>query len=100
MICDLRVFELWNWKQNLRESSFHVHGARIFNSLPLALRNMRKCPVEDFKEQLDQYLCSIPDQPKIGELVPFVVDTNTGNPSNSIVDHARMMRRTGTQDAR
>ena len=88
------------YSKGLRDSSLHLHGARIFNSLPLYLRNTRKYSVEDFKEKLEKYLCKIPDQPKVGELVPFVVDTNTGHPSNSIVDHARVMRRTGAQETR
>ena len=92
--------KLKTFSKGLRKSSCHVHGARIFNSLPPALRNSRKCTVEDFKEKFDQYLCKIPDQTKIGDLVPFVVDTNTGIPSNSIVDHDRMMRRTGAQGTR
>ena len=34
--------------QTMRENSFQINGARLFNSLPMKLRNM-KCYQEDFK---------------------------------------------------
>ena len=47
----------------MRENSFQINGARLFNSLPLKIRNM-KYNQEDFKLALDNYLCSVPDQPR------------------------------------
>ena len=57
----------------LRESSFQIHGARLFNNIPNKVREIRKYQ-DDFKEALDDYLSSIPDQPRIGSLVPAATD--------------------------
>ena len=78
--------------QSLRESSFQVHGPRIFNSLPRAIRNLQKISIDDFKEKLDVYLETIPDEPKLHNYVPSTCCQNTGNPSNSIIDHAKADR--------
>ena len=78
--------------QSLRESSFQVHGPRIFNSLPRAIRNLQKISIDDFKEKLDMYLETIPDEPKLHNYVPSTCCQNTGNPSNSIIDHAKADR--------
>ena len=43
-----------------RERSLAVHGARIFNLLPVNLRNENS---GDFKNHLDIFLSKIPDQP-------------------------------------
>ena len=54
---------------------------------------MKKIKIEDFKIKLDQFLSKIPDQPKIGDLIPAACDLYTVKPSNSIVDQARVMRK-------
>ena len=46
-----------------RESSLGVKGARIFNLLPVTLRNIDSNNVEVFKKELDTFLARIPDQP-------------------------------------
>ena len=46
-----------------REASLQVKGARLFNLMPINLRNMMGVSVEVFKAALDTWLCSIPDQP-------------------------------------
>ena len=46
-----------------REASLQVKGARLFNLMPLNLRNMTGVTVEVFKTALDTWLSSIPDQP-------------------------------------
>ena len=74
---------------NLREQSFQVSGPKLFNCLPKYLRNRSKVTKEEFKEELDQFLGKIPDQPKIGDLVPAVCDQITARPSNSLVDVLR-----------
>lgn len=38
---------------------------KIFNSLPKDIRNTTKVTVEKFKNQLNIFLCKIPDQPNI-----------------------------------
>ena len=46
-----------------REASLQVKGARLYNIMPLHLRNMTGVSVEMFKATLDTWLGSIPDQP-------------------------------------
>ena len=66
----------------LKNHSFQTNGPVLFNSLPKAIRNMKKC-TEEFKEELDIYLQKVPDQPKIDGLIPWGQDLE-GKPSNSI----------------
>ena len=75
--------------KTLREASFQVHGPKLFNMLPKNIRGMTKCGIADFKEQLDSFLSTIPDQPKIGHLVPATCSLTTNQPSNSPVDQIR-----------
>ena len=70
--------------QTLREQGFQVNGARLFNSLPKELRNM-KGNQDDFKEELDKFLCTIPDQPKMNHLVPEAICQTTARQSNSLL---------------
>ena len=72
--------------QTLRNQSFQVDGPRLFNSLPKNLRNIKSVSVMEFKEHLDKFLALLPDQPKVGDLVPSVCNQITAKPSNSIVD--------------
>ena len=48
-----------------RESSLSVKGARIFNLLPVTIRNIDSENVETFKTELDKFLSLVPDQPTI-----------------------------------
>ena len=75
----------------LKDQCFQVNGSRLFNCLPSSIRNMSslqknqsKCPVslDEFKEKLDKYLESIPDQPRIDGLSP-------GVESNSILHQTK-----------
>ena len=68
----------------LREQSFQINGARLFNFLLKTLRNMKTCQ-DDFKEALDKYLSSVPDQPRMGSLIPEATDQLTGRQSNSLL---------------
>ena len=70
--------------QTLREQSFQIHGARLFNCLPKKIRNM-KLHQEEFKEALDKYLGQIPDQPRMNSLVPTATHRVTGKQSNSLL---------------
>ena len=66
---------------SIREASLPIMGPQLFNVLPLELRNLTECSVEDFKTELDQFLASIPDQPLLPGLTQFRrID------SNSIID--------------
>ena len=70
--------------QTIRENSFQINGARLFNSLSLRIRNM-KYNQEDFKIALDNHLCTVPDQPRMGSLVPAATDQLSGRQSNSLL---------------
>ena len=51
--------------RNARERSLAVKGAQIFNLLPESLRGLNSQHVDLFKNQLDIFLSSIPDQPTV-----------------------------------
>ena len=51
--------------QHARERTLGVHGARTFNLLPENLRNMNTDHVDTFKNHLDVFLSSVPDQPTV-----------------------------------
>ena len=70
----------------LREQSFQVHGSQLFNCMPAFIRNKSKCSVQEFNEALDQYNTQIPDQPKVGWLIPSICDMFNSSPYNSLVD--------------
>ena len=70
--------------QSMREQSFQIHGARLFNCLPKKIRNIRIYQ-EDFQEALDRYLEKIPDQPRMNTLVPTATHRVTGKQSNSLI---------------
>ena len=74
----------------LREQTFQVHGPQLFNCLPPFLRNMTKCSVEIFKENLDKYLMTIPDEPSVPGLTPTAL-TPDARPSNSLL-HQRPLK--------
>ena len=81
--------------ETLRENSFQVKGARIFNSLPKSLRNLKQISVDDFKFKLDKYLETIPDEPSLPNYTPTACNQLTAKSSNSIVDQGRLKRRPG-----
>ena len=70
--------------QTLREASFQINGARLFNCLPKKVREIRIYQ-DEFKEALDDYLSTVPDQPRIGSLVPTATDRLSGRQSNSLL---------------
>ena len=74
--------------QTLREQSFQINGARLFNSIPKKIRNTMK-DQDHFKASLDEFLSSVPDQPRIGSLVPSATDQLTGRQSNSLLAWTR-----------
>ena len=51
--------------RNARERSLGVKGAQIFNLLPENIRGMNSEHVDLFKNHLDVFLGSIPDQPTV-----------------------------------
>ena len=83
--------------KTLRENSFQVHAPKLFNSIPKNLRNKTKCSIEDFKADLDQFLETVPDEPKVsgGHYTPRACDLFTAQPSNSVIDQIRKMKNGG-----
>ena len=51
--------------KNIRHAGLSIKGPRLFNILPVELRNLSDITVEEFKRELDRYLTSIPDEPLI-----------------------------------
>ena len=70
--------------QTLRESCFQTNGPRLFNCLPKRIREIRR-DLEYFKIELDKFLSSVPDQPKLGRLIPTAVCRVTTHQSNSLI---------------
>ena len=77
--------------KTLRENCFQVHGPRLFNCLPIQLRNLTRCTVDEFKAQLDKVLSMVPDEPEVSgcQYTPRACDQFTGKPSNSLIDQIR-----------
>ena len=55
--------------KNARERSLAVKGAQLFNLLPESLRGLNSQHVDLFKNHLDVFLSSIPDQPTVTGLI-------------------------------
>ena len=69
--------------QLLRENSFQIKRARLFNCLTKKLRDFRYYQ-DDFKSELYEYLSTVPDQPPVGSLIPEEVCQVTCKQSNSL----------------
>ena len=50
--------------RSMREGSFSVNGPSLFNKLPARIRNLKNISVDKFKETLDEFLHTIPDEPQ------------------------------------
>ena len=48
-----------------REASLAVRGSKLFNCIPIELRNMTVGTVDQFKSGLDSWLTTIPDEPSV-----------------------------------
>ena len=70
--------------QKLRQNSFQSTGPTLFNSLPKRIRDLTGMGPAEFKKQLDEYLTSIPDEPKVSGLLPTCLTPDAIH-SNSIV---------------
>ena len=68
--------------QTIRFNSMGVHGPRLFNSLPVNIRNMAECPVDTFKAALDKHLDTVPDEPRVPRLVKYCQKS-----SNSLLEY-------------
>ena len=67
-----------------REASLGVKGVKIFNLLPVWIRNIDGVTVDNFKAELDQFLCGIPDEPTL----PGRLRAAT---TNSLLDQLQMI---------
>ena len=74
--------------QTLQTASFSRNGAKLFNILPKALRNLTGCTVHTFKTKLDTFLQDIPDEPPVPGYTHLC-----RAPSNSIPDQLTLKRR-------
>ena len=74
--------------RTMKDQTFQVHGPQLFNCLPASIRNMTKCPLEDFKLKLDKFLEKVPDEPSVSGLTPAAC-TAEAVASNSILDQVR-----------
>lgn len=74
--------------KTLKENSFATRGPRLFNELPKYLRNSEVQNVEKFKRQLDSFLGTIPDEPKLPH---YYLRAS----SNSIIDQLAQRRADG-----
>ena len=63
-----------------REDSFQTAGPKLFNCLPKSIRNLKRIGVDEFKEKLDLFLSTVPDEPKIGGAMPL-----NSEKSNSVI---------------
>ena len=68
--------------QTIRFNSMGVHGPRLFNSLPVNIRNMAECSVDTFKAALDKHLDTVPDEPRVPRLVKYCQKS-----SNSLLEY-------------
>ena len=69
--------------KNIFYNSFIVHGGKLFNCLPIVIRNLSGCTVEQFKYALDKHLETIPDYPSLPSLRRYCPAS-----SNSLIDIA------------
>ena len=70
--------------RNARERSLEVHGARLFNVLPIHLRNENSGDFALFKNHLDIFLSMVPDQPTTPGLPRAAV-------TNSLLDQVPLL---------
>ena len=74
-----------NPAQSLQENAITVFGPRLYNSLPKYLRDIQNVKTEKFKFELDKFLDTIHDQPKLPSYV-------TASGCNSILDQLTHLR--------
>jgi len=51
--------------QTVQYNSFAFRAGRLFNSLPINIRNLMKVDTDLFKKHLDKYLITLPDTPPV-----------------------------------
>ena len=76
------------FQESLQENAITVFRPRLYNSLPKYLRDIESVKTEKFKFELDKFLDTIPDQPKMPNYV-------TASGINSILDQLTHLRAKG-----
>ena len=71
-----------------RENFFSVKGLKLFNILPADIRSSLNCDISAFKEKLDNFLSSVPDEPGVPGYCP-----GRAAASNSLLDQVPYRRR-------
>merc|ERR1712240_471814 len=71
--------------KNLIDQSLGVHGGRLFNLLPIDIRNFEGTTIE-FKTCLDDFLHDIPDKPQCDGLYPDPINSSNCKNLNSLID--------------
>lgn len=74
--------------KTLKENAFAIRGSLLFNALPKNLRDAPERSLESFKSQLDKFLRTVPDQPKLPHY-------HLSAASNSIIDQLAQRRADG-----
>ena len=74
--------------KTLKQNAFATRGPQLFNALPRHLRDTAEDNIDCFKNQLDKFLQTIPDQPKMPHY-------HLSAASNSIVDQLAQRRADG-----
>ena len=77
--------------EKMRDQSFQQNGPLLFNSIPAKVRNMKNCTVDEFKAELDTYLATVPDEPKMDGQNPNCSDNKgkLGKFTNSMIFQCR-----------
>merc|ERR1712208_12441 len=77
--------------RNMREQSLWCHGGKLFNSLPINIRNCTDS-LETFKKELDLFISNIPDHPATPDLTPEPLNPFTCKNSNSLIDWIKHLK--------
>ena len=73
-----------NPAQSLQENAITVFRPRLYNSLPKYLRHIESVKTEKFKFELDKFLDTIPDQPKMPNYMSTHQETIASSTSSLI----------------
>ena len=74
--------------KTLKQNAFGTRGPQLLNALPQYLRDFNDEHVDKFKDQLDSFLRTIPDEPKLPHY-------HLRAASNSIIDQLAQRRADG-----
>lgn len=74
--------------KTLKENAFAIRGPLLYNTLPRHLRDPNNRSLESYKKDLDKFLWTIPDQPKLPHY-------HLRAESNSIIDQLALRRADG-----